>query len=152
MKQFLATTEDSTPFGPKRSLQSDRWRLSDASQWVVSADEAQLGSWLAAFQAAVPTDGKLTGRQARQILFSQRFGLLLTVTATECLTRRSSVSPCTPSSTNWRATTCPVFCPPTSSRPPTDPGGALWGLSSALSARTKRKKEQEEQEVAKVLR
>ena len=66
--------------------------FSDASQWVVSADEAQLGrsvlvrllafarlifaffpnslkwptflfSWLAAFQAAVPTDGKLTGRQ-----------------------------------------------------------------------------------------
>jgi len=67
-----ATTEDSTPFGPKRSLQSDRWRLSDASQWVVSADEAQLGSWLAAFQAADPTDGKLTGRQARQVLMESR--------------------------------------------------------------------------------
>merc|ERR1711970_531525 len=67
-----ATIEDSTPFGPKRSLHSDRWRLSDASQWVVSADPVQVGRWMAAFQAAGPADGKLTGRQARQLLLDSR--------------------------------------------------------------------------------
>lgn len=67
-----ATTEDSTPFGPKRSLHSDRWRLSDASQWVVSADPAQLASWMAAFQAAGTVDGKLTGRQVRDLLEDSR--------------------------------------------------------------------------------
>jgi len=67
-----ATREDSTPFGPKRSLQSDRWRLSDASQWVVSADPAQMASWMSAFQAAGAVDGKLTGRQARELLLDSR--------------------------------------------------------------------------------
>jgi len=67
-----ATTEDSTPFGPKRSLHSDRWRFSDASQWVVSADPAQVARWMPAFQAADPVDGKLTGRQARQLLLDSR--------------------------------------------------------------------------------
>jgi len=58
-----ATSEDSTPFGPARSLQAERWRLSDASQWVVSADPVQLARWIEKFEGAGPVDGRLTGLQ-----------------------------------------------------------------------------------------
>ena len=38
----IEATTDSTPFTPGRSLNSDRWRLSDAGQWTVAADGQKL--------------------------------------------------------------------------------------------------------------
>ena len=38
----IEATTDSTPFAPVRSLNSDRWRLSNASQWTVAADQKKL--------------------------------------------------------------------------------------------------------------
>jgi len=67
-----ATAADSTPFDPVRSLQSDRWRLSDSDQWTVASDAEKLSKWQESFRSAAPVDGRLTGSQAKHVLLSSR--------------------------------------------------------------------------------
>jgi len=68
----IEATTDSTPFAPVRSLNSDRWRLSNAGQWTVAADGKKLAKWIESFIAAAPVDGKLTGSQAKHIMMSSK--------------------------------------------------------------------------------
>jgi len=63
-----AVNSENTPFTPFRSLQSDRWRLSNAGQWAVAADTEKLTSWIETFSNAAPVDGKITGAQAKYVM------------------------------------------------------------------------------------
>jgi len=63
-----AVISDTTPFTPVRSLQSDRWRLSNAGQWAVAADTEKISSWIETFSNAAPVDGKITGAQAKFVM------------------------------------------------------------------------------------
>merc|ERR1719228_1964197 len=67
-----ATTADTTPFAPVRSLHSDRWRMSDAGTWIVASDTEKLSRWIESFRSAGPVDGRLTGLQAKHLLLGSR--------------------------------------------------------------------------------